>query len=527
MNELNLIFGPKLPPQLETVGLAFIAAPTMQPDSAIGLLSAERYAKENYDHLQDDLGIFSEGVPDRDLNIQVTIPSVGGITNPSALGGFVNSGNVPLVTSEWSFPVINSAIRVAGIHISKAGTWSPIVQPGNVWRTYTLVSSGIEPATSWLRKAIPEDGKDHKVVLIYAIPEYRYGSTSSSSVRFPPTPAKFKTMKELGSPTGPHKITYAGDIDVLQEIKVNGTVEFSGTYTGVESETYVKDLNKTLKTIDVAKSTNPDDYVELTYLSYCDYYIYTGYRSASGDWFPFDANPEYGHIIGDDQQSTYRQSSDCLLEQVTLYSIPSAMMEYVYVETTSNTGMVLGTLQLKFYRAVDYGETHFVRHLVLGNDTEQISARDEGTVINTWGYATFGRNFYDELNVSANDVFSTRVPSMIPLGRLVLAAPASKNAVAVADIRERGGGVPIDFPMVAVETQTDGLDKLRSFLDMGIWEGKAIKEGGVIEIEIDISLLKTDPEDTDPNTFLASEIYEIVKTHIPPGIDFEIRYVSM
>jgi hypothetical protein len=34
--------------------------------------------------------------------------------------------------------------------------------------------------------------------------------------------------------------------------------------------------------------------------------------------------------------------------------------------------------------------------------------------------------------------------------------------------------------MTAVETQQDGLDKLRGFFDLGIWEGKAIKEGGDI-----------------------------------------------
>lgn len=527
-NELNYVFGPKLPSQLEVVGLAFVAAPNLQPDSAIASLSAERYARQNYDHLERDLQIFAEGTPERTLNVSVEIPPPAGVTNPTGLGGNTFSGSVTLTSNKWSFNVINTAIRVTGIHMTKANTWCPLLQPGTVWRTqYTLATSGIEPANSWLRKAIPEDNQDHKLILIYSVPEYRYNTeVASAGLKFPPDPAKFITIKEIGSVIGPNKISWAGSLDIVKEVVVNGVTQFSGTFTGVESDDFLKGINKTLKTIDIAKSLGPDDYVELTYLSYASYYIYSGFRDASGSWYPFDANPEYGHIIGDDQTQEYRQSADALLEQATLYAIPSAAMEYIYTESAGGTGQVLGTLQLRFYRGIDYGETHFVRHIISGENIETIDSRDGSTIINTWGYATFGRNYYDEQNQIVGDIFSNIVPSMIPLGKFVLAAPAAIQSVSVADIRQRGGGVPPDFPMAAVETEENGLDTLRGFLDLGIWEGKAIKEGGVIEIEIDISLLKTDPNDTDPNTFLADEIYQEVKKQVPPGIDFVIKYIE-
>jgi hypothetical protein len=414
------------------------------------------------------------------------------------------------------------------MRITPADTWYPIVQPGIVWRSnYVLATSGIEPSGSWIRQAIPDDGVDHNLILIYAIPETLYTSTTSGNLNlsFPPSQAKYKTMKEIGTAISPHKIAYEGSIDVLQSIKVNGVVRFSGSFTAIESDTYIRKLDKTVKQIDVKIPLSPDDLIELQYLSYGDFYVYSGFKDRYGSWWPFDANPEYGHIIGDDQDSVYRLSSDALLKQVTLYAIPSAIIEYSFQENSS-TSSTIGTLKLTAYRAIDYGETHYVRHIISSEPVELIDSRDEGTVINTWGHAIFGRNFYDEKSQFGGDIFNLVVPSMIPLGRFVLGAPAAVNSVAVADIRERGGGVPLDFPMVAVDSQEDGLDKLRGFLDLGIWEGKAIKEGGVVEILIDRTILKTDPDDTDPNTFLASEIQEIVRNNVPPGIDFVIRYVE-
>lgn len=526
LNSLNLIFGPSMPPELEAVGLAFIAAPTFSPDSAIASLSADRYAKQNYDHKDDDLEVFTLGSLGSTLNVAFNIPAPTGILNAGNDGEASNISAVTLTDTTWNFPVLDKAIRVEGIHITKADTWCPIVLPGNIWRPgYTLVASGLEPATSWLRKAIPDDGEDHQLILIYAVPEYRYAVESSGGITFPPT-GSFKEMQETVAALEPQKISYLGKLDILTEIVINGTTKFSGTFYEAESDTFVRAINKDLKQILLKDTVSPDDHIQIKYKSYNDYYVYSGYRDASGVWWPFDANPEYGHIIGDDQSGTNILSSDALLNQITLYAIPSAAIEMVFVPDPSS-GSNLGTLNLKFYRACDYEETHFVRHIISNELTEAIDTRDGKTVINTWGYATFGRNYYDENNTLGGDIFNSIVPSMIPLGRFVLSAPASVKSVSIADIRQRGGGVPEDFTFTGVQADSDGLNKLRGFYDLGIWLGKAVKEGGVLEVQIDSSLLKTDENDTNPDTFLASEIYEIVRSTVCPGIDFEIRFIEM
>jgi len=531
-NELNLYFGPQLPLEFETVGLAFIAAPNLRSDSAIGILSALRYAQQNYDHIEA-LNLFDAGFSGADVEITYNSPnfsSLGGTVS----GAYFGQGIITLSNEKWGPQVINNAIKVAGVRITPADTWAPIIQPGIVWRTgYVLAASGIEPSGSWLIRALDPDGNndtDFHLTLIYSVPETIYSAvdTGDYGLNFPPSQARYKIMKEIAVPTSPHTIGYDGNLEILQSVKINGTVRASGSFIGTQvgsGDIFIKDLDKTLKQIVLRSSIAPDDIVELQYLSYNDYYTYSGFRDFNGTWWPFDANPEFGHIIGNDDNGLYELSSTALLNQVTLYAIPSAAIRYEFTENPVS-GSTIGTLTLSAIRGIDYGETHFIRHLISSEPIEFIDARDGGTVINTYGHAVFARNFYDEGNQFGGDVFNLRVPSMMPLGRFVLGAPASVDSVAIADIRERGGGVPLDFPMTAVEAESGGLDKLRGFFDMGIWEGKAIKEGGVVEIQIDKSLLKTDIESTDPTTFLADEIYELVRNQVPPGIDFEIKYVE-
>jgi hypothetical protein len=530
-NDLNLFFGPKLPLEFESVGLAFIAAPTLRSDTAIGVLSAIRYAKQNYDHV-DVTNFFDAGAPGAKLDVSYISNTLH--TFGSADGGYVAHGRVTLEDEYWGPTFLNSAIKVAGVKITPADTWYPMISPGLVFRPgYVVAASGIEPSGSWLKRALdPTDANDtdYYLTLVYAVPEALYNSTQTGDVglAFPPTQAKYVLAKELALATSPHTIGYDGNIDVLQVVRVNGTVRASGMFTGTESGTghsFIKTINKETKQIILKSSIAPDDLIELQYLTLSDHYVYTGFRDVSGYWWPFDANPEYGHYIGNDETRQYDNSADSLINQITLYAIPSAAIRYEFIENAAGSDTI-GTLKLTAYRAIDYGETHVIRHIVSSEPVEFINSREDGTIINTWGHAVFGRNFYDEQNQYGGDIFNFKVPSMIPLGRFVLGAPASVNSVSIADIRERGGGVPYDFPMIAVESQEDGLDKLRGFFDMGIWEGKAYKEGGVVEIQIDKSLLKTDPDDTDPTTFLSSEIYELVRSQIPPGIDFEIRYIE-
>jgi len=529
MNSLNLYFGTRLPTEFENVGLAFISSPILRSDSAIGVLSAARYAQPNYDHLENQLNMFSFGSSQSKIQINYSSPNLS-ILGSTASGAFSANAEVTLYDEDWGPQIINSSIKIAGIQITPAGTWCPTVMPGVVWRTgYILAASGIETSGSWLRRAIdPNNTKDKSLVLIYSIPEVLYATKYSSSYgpAFPPSQAKYKQTKEIVTPINPNTLSYEGNVSILQKVVVNGTTRFEGTFSEVSSSSSIRELNKELKQIALYTSVNPDDTVEITYLSYNDYYVYSGFRDYYNRWWPFDANPEYGHVIGNDETLLLDHSSDALIKQVTLYAIPSAALHYEFVEN-QDTSEVLGTLTIKAYRAIDYGETHVVRHLISSEPVEQIDSRSGASVINTWGHAVLGRNFYDEQNQYGGDIFSSRVPSMLPLGRFVLAAPASVRSVSIADIRQRGGGVPLDFPMSAVDSQQNGLDTLRGFLDLSNWEGKAVKEGGVVEVQISSSLLKTDPDDTDPTTFLASEIYDIVKSQVPPGIDFVIRYLDI
>lgn len=545
LNELNIMFGPRIPDDLDAVGLAFVAAPEMRPDFAVASLSAQRYVQNNFDHLEEDIALLSEvlfipqeTIEGKTLTVGVGKAPITGLTNPNAYGDDAwLSSQISLSEENWRFQIPHEAIEVLGINISKANSWRPIIKPGVVWRPYILQVGATEPgsAISWIRRAIPEpsDGQPQYIILIYAVPEHRYGTeVTTLNLPFPPNPARFKVLKEIGQATAPNKISYDGIIHSITEITINGTSRFSGTYTGVEDDDYIKAIDFSLKTIDVSRELLPDDIIEITYNSYADFYNYSGFRSYNASsliqtWYPFDANPEYGHVIGNDTDENIVNSSIALLNKVTLYAIPSAIMVPTFVEDTVDPDRI-GTLTLTFHRGVDFNETHFVRHMVSPGDiTEKIITRSGGAVANTWGFATLGLNYYDEQVILGGDRFSNRFPYMIPLGRFVLGAPAAVESVSNADIRIRGGGVPSEYPDIAVDSTSGGIDTLKGFLDLGIWEGKAIKDGGVVEIKIDPSKLTTDENNTDPTKFLASEIEEIVKGMVPPGIDYEIVYETV
>lgn len=509
INVLNLLFGPSMPPEMEVIGLSFIAAPVLQPDSSIASLSSERYVRENYSHLNQFTVFDSSSVGDY-IGVSFIYPGTtfGGVY--ANMGGNSGGGRIDLQEQGWALESLHSPIRVKGMSITRDGSWFPLIESGVVWRQHTIHTN--ESASSWLIRSGLEVGDE--VYLIYTVPESRYGTKSTnSSNTFPGSGSQLKTVVEIASVVTPSQLSYEGNIKVLQGITVNGSSKFSGSYDGATEDTYIRRMDPLLKIIDLKDSLLPDDHVRLEYLTYMDSYTYSGYKDYTGRWYSFDGNPEYGHFINDPDDYILKASSACLLRQATIYLIPTA---YVRATTTSGTGTYLGDVDFVFTSAFDYGETHFVRHII-GQPDEEITADQDAGPINTWGHAVFGKNTYDQGVYSSNDIFSTVVPSMMPLGRLVLAAPASVNSIAHADIRLRGGGVPLDFPMTAVNTEAEGLDKLRGFWDLGIVDGKAIKEGGVIVVEVDSSLL---------DTYTADEIYTTVKDQVPLGVDVEIKYVN-
>lgn len=523
-NELTLIFGPSVPASLEAVGLAFISAPTLKHDSAVALLSAERYVKENYPHIRSFPLHTQSTTASATLTATYKCTSVLGLY-PRASFGFSVQGPIPN-SEDYAVQTLQSPISVQGLYLSRAGSWMPIIRPGCVWRYHIVKAEEFNPGTafdangapvssqvasqySWLGRSGLKPGDE--VILIYTVPEHRYGAlTTSSSTTFPGSQAKLRPVIEMGAMVSPTKISYRTPFKVLTRVTVNNVVKFAGSFDNTSSSTFISSINHDLQQIELKESLSPDDEIELRFLTMTEFYQYSGFRLMPTDtWYPFDANPEFGHYIGDPATATIKSSSECLLQQVTLYCIPSAYIKINYGSVGENTNV-----NLTFVSAFSWGESFFVRHII-GQSEEDIQTRQQDGPTNTWGHAVLGRNFYDEAASYPDDVYSLSVPSMMPLGKIVMAAPASHRSVQIADIRERGGGVPVDYPLQAFSTNASGIDYMRSFLDLGIWEGAAIKEGGVLEIHISSSFL---------NTFTADQIYEIVRNHMKPGIDFEIIY---
>jgi len=527
-NELNLIFGPTMPPELESVGLAFIAAPYLEADTSIASLAADRYANENYGHLADDVLVFSEGVANKTLDLVTNIDplTVGGRFSPTGLASYGPYRHTfQADDEEINLKILHTPIKVVGLNQTTGNNWYPLIQPGTVWRKYVV--SSMDSATGWIKLSGAQEGD--QLWLIYAVPEYRYGTEETISTTPFSSGFKYKLHQEVCSLIKANQIAYKGPIDLIKNIYINGSKQYSGdlNYTGATQHSYVKNLDPVLKTITLSKSLLPDDHILVEYLGRNDLYTYSGFRDSTNTWYSFDANCEYGHWIGNDQTRSLNNSANALLNQVTIYAIPSAYMKYSFEPAIPSTGTHVGKVTLKFVRACEHGETHFIRHIVSGERLEQLDSRITGTSVkSTWGHAVFGMNYYDEYGTFETDIFSRIVPTMLPLARVVLAAPASVNSVAYADTRIRGGGVPEDYPLEVVESQGQ-TDTVRGYWDMATWSGAALKEGGVVEVQIDSSILKTDPEDTNPETFTAEEIYEIVKASMLPSVDFRIVYTTV
>lgn len=529
INTPTWIFGPTVPEQLESVGVSFVSAPTFRPDLSVAVLSAERYVRQNYAHVRE-LDLMTSA-----LDASGSVVSVYGGTNvlgmytagasgEGKVGGWTLAESTPSLEN-YRLRVLMNPITLEGLYLSKAGSWLPVIKPGCVWREHTVkaeefdagttfdaggVPSSVVNQSSWLARSglIPGD----EVFLIYTVPEHAYTPTNTStSTTYPGTQSIMRRMTEYAGVVAPRKLSYRTPIKTILAVTVNGSGVYSGRFDGTVENSFLKRIDHDLQIVELNKSLSPSDQVLLEIETYSDRYIYSGFRHYNNFWYAFDANPEYGHFVGDYESNTLVNSSTALLNQVTLYLIPSA-----YVKVTNYPGETSTRVTLRYETAFNWGETHFVRH-ILGQNDEEISTRQQDSTINTWGYAVAGRNYYDEQVGYSDDVFSLDVPSMMPLGKVVMAAPAGIGSVQVADVRERGGGVPIDFPFTSVEAGASGIDTLRGYWDLGTYDGAAIKEGGVVEVVIDSSMLQSYTQD---------EIRAIVESYLPPGIDYELIFRS-
>ena len=201
---------------------------------------------------------------------------------------------------------------------------------------------------------------------------------------------------------------------------------------------------------------------------------------------------------------------------MTLYAIPSAVGVYNILPPNDSSGLPI--LDIKFYSAYSYGESHFIRHAV-GAQLEEIVPRLSDGPPNTYGFALFGRNYYDESSVPKRDIFSRTIPSMLPLGRAILKAPINPKTVNIADIRIRGGGVPEYADFNLLRSEPDAIKTLKRYYDLGNWDGQAVQDGGVVTITINPDVL-----DVNGGNFSEAEVAEIVVQRIPPGIEYEIVY---
>jgi len=516
LDQLKLRFGPAPDDPSTAVGIAFLASPAMRPDLSVSSFETYRFAKENYPQLREYY--WQTGVIDSAYAFKASFDgsTVAGYAPQGAWEIYEEGYRTSTSGQLFGIALDDHPIVTSGVQQTRAGSWGISITTGVVYRSYTVPT--YENTDMWFMTGclsgvvIPGT----QCILVYTVPEAFYGTLGTSDgYTFPGQGYKVRTRLESAHIAGPNRITFSGNPLTLKRIVINGADAYSGTFTDSTAQTGpIKELNRSLKWLDVRFSLNPNDLVELEYTEYAQDYLYLGYTDAStGVYYPFDCNPEFGHVIGDHRYGALRSASECLLEQVTVYAIPSAVGVFSLDTTTTPN-----TINLKFYSAFDFSEKHFIRHIV-GEPIEDIVPRVSDGPTNTYGFAVFGRNYYDEPSVPHRDIFSTAVPSMLPLSRVLLKAPASVGAVAVADARKRGGGVPEDANLDVLVHEPGALDELRGYYDLGNWSGKMAQVGGVALFKIDKNVLQP------VGKFTEASIMEIVKMVVPVGVDFTVEFI--
>jgi hypothetical protein len=510
MNDLTLRFGSAPPDIQSAVGLSFISSPELTPDSTVAFLPIHQFAIEN----QSELHTFSAFQNVLENNVYISGNFDGVTLSPAGTGvgawSILDTTNTTeLTNSFYSLNALNSEIRSLGPKVQPNNTWGVGIQKGYVVRPYTVPS--YEQADVWFRTGslASKTTPGTSILLIYSVPEIEYQPLEGNNgITFPGQGVNFVRSLERTTPSGENSIKFTSPFSKVLSYTLNGT-SYPATGTTVESIDYDTQV------ISVKSTLSPDDEITVTGLSLPGQYTYLGYRDrVTNQYFSFDANPEYGHFIGDSRYGSLRSSYDCLREQVTVYALPSAIGVY---ETIPGAGSNPSTCKLTFYSAYSFGETHFIRHLV-GAQIEDIIPRIGDTSLNTYGFSIFGRNFYDESSTPRRDVFSQVVPSMLPLCRVMLKAPISASTVTNADMRIRGGGIPETFDLDKLKLEPNATRKLKSYYDIACWAGQPIQEGGAATVIIDPSVL------APIGKFTEEQVKEIVASRMPPGVEFTIKY---
>lgn len=518
---MRLYFGPSIPDPIHAIPLSFVVGPKATPETSLAVFSTERYVAQNYSNLYT----YSYAPSSLDVvSANATFDYVGTTVNGMyGTIGAIHGKLAPLtvVDSTIKFKWLNSPITLQGVRKLDSGAFVVNVSAGTVWRFYRVSEN--EPVWSWLLKAGLVAGDE--VFLGYTVPESRYaiGTTSAPTgdPLFGNTSARLRSFSEVVTPSSPTTISYNGDLNTLTRIEVGGTRIFDGRFFNNVSDPVVENIDTTAKVIHLRKSLDPDAKVTLTYLCYADYYEYHGYRGYDGNgsprWYCCDLNPEHGHIIDDPTNQVSLPSSTALLRQVLIYLIPSCFMKLSF--TVGGSSDFTGAFT--FDSAFNYGETHFVRHYI--GETNEIFDEDLGILpsefYNYWGVTPLNQAEYDELGNGAlgDDVFASFLPSLMPLGKIMLAGPNGVRTVNRSDVRSRGGGVPDPYSATGLSTIATGMDFLRGFYDLGIWAGKLRQDGGVVEVQIADSVL---------DTYTRDEVMQVVQMNVPPGVHVALKFVD-
>lgn len=493
--------------------IGFFSPPKLTPDNSLAILSTERYVTQN----QSDIYTYTyspSGLTVVEANASLEFP--GTTIGSDTVGGFsIPSGPLDVQSGDVQFSWLNSPIVFLGVDAAQNNSFNPVISTGMVWRFYQV--SNNEPEWSWLRKAGLQAGDE--VFLGYSVPEAYYGSSDITDASEFDT-CKTSTWIEDTHPSGPHTIKFTRPLKYLNSITINGTV--NTVNVGVDGQTsLVRGIDPVSNTITLRRTLDPNDKITLNYEVYTEFYRYSGYKYVDADynvtWQPCDLNPGYGREISDQVTGTVKPSSVGLFNQVLIYLIPVCFCKLNFTSAgTADSATLNGSLT--FDSAFNYQETHFVRHYI--GETNEVFDEDLGFSYddfwNYWGVAPFGQSEYDESGTGqlVDDVFSTFLPSMMPIGKILLGGPGSIESVKSVDIRPRGGGVPETYSIPALQG-TGYEDELRNLWDFGNWPGKLYHEGGSFTVGMDKSIL---------DTYTQQQVEELVAFYTPPGVKAIIEY---
>lgn len=493
--------------------IGFFSPPKLTPDNSLAILSTERYVTQN----QSDIYTYNYApsgltVLQAEASIEFAGTTVNGITN----GSFsIPSGPLDVLNGNIQFTWLNSPIVFLGVDPAPNNSFNPIISTGMVWRFHQV--SDNEPEWSWLRKAGLAAGDE--VFLGYSVPETFYHSSDISE------PSEFyssrtNTWIEDVHPSGPHSLKYTRPLQYLNSITINDTV-YSIGISNEGSTNLVRNIDPVSRTIILRRTLDPTDRVTLNYQVYSEFYRYTGYKfvdeSYNTTWKTCDLNPGYGREIADQVTNTIRPSSVGLFNQVLVYMVPVCFCKLNFTSTgPADEAILTGTLT--FDSAFNYGETHFVRHYI--GETNEVFDESLGSsysdFYNYWGVTPFGQAEYDDNDLGSltDDVFSSFLPSMMPVGKVLLSGPGSIDSVRAVDLRPRGGGIPETYSLPALQG-TGNEDNLRNLWDFGNWGGKLYHEGGSFTVTLSESIL---------DTYSKEQVEKLVGFHTPPGIKAIIEY---